>query len=41
MMNRRRFLLTSLAGVLVTPVGGEEQQSEKVRRIGILVGSAR
>jgi putative ABC transport system substrate-binding protein len=39
-VERRRFLLTSLAGALVTPVGAEEQQTEKVRRIGILVASS-
>jgi len=30
-MDRRRFLLTSMVGALVTPVGAEEQQTEKVR----------
>jgi putative ABC transport system substrate-binding protein len=40
MMDRRRFLLTSMAGALVTPVGAEEQQTEKVLRIGILVASS-
>jgi ABC-type uncharacterized transport system substrate-binding protein len=35
-MDRRRFLLTSLAGVLVAPLTGEAQQAKKVYRIGII-----
>jgi putative ABC transport system substrate-binding protein len=36
MMDRRRFLLTSVAGVLTGPLGAEAQQAGKVHRIGIL-----
>jgi putative tryptophan/tyrosine transport system substrate-binding protein len=35
-MDRRRFLLTSLAGVLATPLAAEAQQAGKVYRIGYL-----
>jgi putative ABC transport system substrate-binding protein len=35
-MDRRRFLLTSLAGVLAAPLAGEAQQAAKVWRIGYL-----
>jgi putative ABC transport system substrate-binding protein len=35
-MDRRRFLLTSLAGALAAPRGGEAQQGGKVWRIGFL-----
>jgi|RhiMetdeSRZDD1v2_1073273.scaffolds.fasta_scaffold76796_3 ABC-type uncharacterized transport system substrate-binding protein len=35
-MNRRRFLLTSLAGALAAPLAAEAQQAEKVYRIGFL-----
>jgi putative tryptophan/tyrosine transport system substrate-binding protein len=35
-MNRRRFLLTSLAGVLTVPLAAEAQQSGKVWRVGYL-----
>ena len=35
-MDRRRFLLTSLAGVLAVPLGAEAQQTGKVWRIGYL-----
>src|SRR5262245_38027512 len=35
-MDRRRFLLTSLAGALAAPLGAEAQQGAKVRRIGVL-----
>jgi putative ABC transport system substrate-binding protein len=38
-MDRRRFLLTSVAGVLGAPLAGEAQQAGKVWRIGYL-GSA-
>jgi hypothetical protein len=36
MMDRRRFLLTTLVGVLAVPVVGEAQQTGKVYRIGVL-----
>jgi putative ABC transport system substrate-binding protein len=36
-MDRRCFLLTSLAGALATPLVGEAQQAAKVSRIGLLV----
>jgi ABC-type uncharacterized transport system substrate-binding protein len=35
-MDRRRFLLTSLAGALAAPLGAEAQQPGKVYRVGIL-----
>jgi ABC-type sugar transport system substrate-binding protein len=35
-MKRRRFLLTSLAGVLAAPLPPEAQQAGKVYRIGVL-----
>jgi len=35
-MDRRRFLLTSVAGALATPLAAEAQPAEKVYRIGIL-----
>jgi hypothetical protein len=35
-MNRRRFLVTSLAGALVPPLGAEAQDAGKVRTIGFL-----
>jgi ABC transporter substrate binding protein len=35
-MDRRRFLLTSLAGALAAPLAGEAQQAGKVYRIGFL-----
>jgi putative ABC transport system substrate-binding protein len=35
-MDRRRFLLTSLAGAFAAPLAAEGQPSEKVYRIGIL-----
>jgi putative tryptophan/tyrosine transport system substrate-binding protein len=35
-MDRRRFVLTSLAGVLAVPVAGEAQQAGKIYRIGRL-----
>src|SRR5215470_5528812 len=37
-MDRRRFLLTSMAGALATPLRGEAQQANKVPRIGVLWG---
>jgi hypothetical protein len=40
MMDRRRFLLTSLAGVLAGPLAAEAQQSGKVYRVGILTNKA-
>jgi putative tryptophan/tyrosine transport system substrate-binding protein len=36
MMDRRRFLLTSLAGALVAPLAAEAQQAGKMYRIGFL-----
>jgi putative ABC transport system substrate-binding protein len=39
-MDRRRFLLTSLASVLATPLAAEAQQTGKVYRVGVLTGSA-
>jgi putative ABC transport system substrate-binding protein len=38
-MDRRRFLLTSMAGAIAAPVGAEAQQAGKVRRIGFLGGT--
>ena len=35
-MDRRRFLLTSLAGALAMPLGAEAQQTGKVYRVGFL-----
>jgi hypothetical protein len=35
-MDRRRFLLTSLAGALAVPLAVEGQQAAKVARIGYL-----
>jgi putative ABC transport system substrate-binding protein len=35
-MDRRRFVLTSLAGALAVPLGAEAQQPAKVYRIGYL-----
>jgi putative ABC transport system substrate-binding protein len=35
-MDRRRFLLTSLAGAVAVPLAGEAQQAEKVVRVGVL-----
>ena len=40
-MDRRRFLLTSLAGALAAPLAAEAQQAGKVYRIGFLSGSSR
>src|SRR5438045_69368 len=39
-MDRRRFLLTSLAGVVVAPIAAEAQQPGKVYRIGYLAPSS-
>jgi len=39
-MNRRRFLLTSLAGALGAPLAAQAQQAGKVYRIGILSGAS-
>src|SRR5262244_1161706 len=36
MMNRRRFLLTSLAGALAMPLMAEAQQAKKIYVIGML-----
>jgi len=35
-MDRRRFLLTSLAGAFATPLAGEAQSTEGTKRLGIL-----
>ena len=35
-MDRRRFLLTSLAGALSAPLGAVAQQAPKVWRVGYL-----
>ena len=35
-VDRRRFLLTSLAGAVAAPLAGETQQAVKVYRIGLL-----
>jgi ABC-type uncharacterized transport system substrate-binding protein len=37
-MDRRRFLLTSLAGALAAPLVGEAQQTSQMRLIGVLMG---
>jgi putative ABC transport system substrate-binding protein len=39
-MNRRRFLLTSLAGALATPRAGEAQPEKKIPRVGVLVAES-
>jgi putative tryptophan/tyrosine transport system substrate-binding protein len=36
MMDRRRFLLTSVAGALTAPIAAEAQQSDRVYRVGLL-----
>jgi hypothetical protein len=36
-MDRRRFLLTSLAGALAAPLTTEAQPTSSVRRVGMLV----
>jgi putative tryptophan/tyrosine transport system substrate-binding protein len=38
-MERRRFLMTSLAGVLAAPLAAEAQQAGKVWRVGVLLFS--
>jgi len=35
-VDRRRFLLTSVAGALATPLAAEAQQAGKVYRLGLL-----
>ncbi len=35
-MDRRRFLLTSLAGAVAAPLAAEAQSAEKVYRIGFI-----
>jgi hypothetical protein len=35
-MDRRRFLLTSLAGALAAPLAAEAQRAEEVYRVGVL-----
>ena len=39
-MDRRRFLLTSLAGAVATPLAAKAQQSTKIYRIGLLIGAS-
>jgi hypothetical protein len=39
-MDRRRFLLTSLAGVFAAPFAAEAQPARKVWRIGYLSGGS-
>ena len=41
MIDRRRFLLTSLAGALAAPLGGEAQPAGQIWRIGLLDPSGR
>jgi hypothetical protein len=36
-VDRRRFLLTSVAGVLATPLAAEGQRQQRVHRIGVLL----
>src|SRR5262245_3273828 len=38
-MDRRRFLLTSLAGAVMTPLATEAQPAGKVPRVGVLFAS--
>jgi putative tryptophan/tyrosine transport system substrate-binding protein len=38
-MNRRRFLLTSMAGALAAPLAAGAQQAQKVSRVGVLLFS--
>ena len=38
-MDRRRFLLTSLAGVLAAPLAAEPQPAGKISRVGVLFAS--
>jgi putative tryptophan/tyrosine transport system substrate-binding protein len=40
-MDRRRFLVTSLAGALAPPLAARAQQADKVYRIGYLSGNPR
>jgi hypothetical protein len=40
MMDRRRFLLTSLAGALTAPLASGAQPRGKVPRIGFVLGGA-
>jgi putative ABC transport system substrate-binding protein len=39
-MDRRRFLLTSLSGIVAAPFAAEAQQAGQMRRIGVLMGLA-
>ena len=39
-MDRRRFLLTSLAGAVAPPLAAEGQQAGKIPRIGFLVAAS-
>ena len=41
MIDRRRFLLTSLAGAVAAPLAGEAQQAGKVYRVGYLTVPSR
>jgi hypothetical protein len=36
MMDRRRFVLSSLAGALAAPLGAEAQETPKIPRVGIV-----
>jgi len=40
-MDRRRFLLTSLAGALAAPLAPEAQQAGKIARVGVLSDAPR
>jgi hypothetical protein len=40
-VDRRRFLLTSLAGALAAPLGADAQQAGKIARVGWLGGAPR
>src|SRR5467141_1237374 len=40
-MDRRRFLSTTVAGILAAPLGTEGQQAGRIPRIGLLSASSR
>jgi len=40
-MNRRRFLLTSLAAAVAPPISAEAQPAGRVPRVGYVASSAR
>jgi hypothetical protein len=40
LIDRRRFLLTSLAGAVAVPLAAEAQQAAKLRRIGYLTSQS-